>query len=261
MSQAGERDGRKQGGVVEAALRRPALRRDHRRSPQPRRACGLPVEQGQGEARRRLRLSLPAGMEAGRYRLGLRGVAVDVRDAAFNAGTNKLAGSIVSSDLVGEPAFHRDPAVDARLTANEGARRAPRTPEDPRRPDQARRVRRPRRLRRRWDRRVRHLQRHRHPLDKKDSLRLPKCRTSRKSTSLMKVRPSRRCQGWSGSGKEKESVRQRAPAGEGRSGDQRRDAGSGSGRRPDVDWPCGRGSDGWPVTGSTPYGRLMSPFS
>jgi N-acetylglucosamine-6-phosphate deacetylase len=103
MSQTGERDGRKQGGVVEAALLDDRLYAeiiaDLRHVPAELVWLGY-----RNKGREKLvavsDCLSPAGMEAGRYRLGdaEHGTFVDVREAAFVAGTDKLAGSIVSSD-------------------------------------------------------------------------------------------------------------------------------------------------------------------
>ncbi|MDP3176845.1 MAG: N-acetylglucosamine-6-phosphate deacetylase, partial [Spirochaetaceae bacterium] len=105
MSQAGERDGRKQGGVVEATLLEDRLYAeviaDLRHVP-----AELVLLAYRNKGKEKLvavsDCLSPAGMEAGRFRLGGadHGIDVDVREAAFVAGTDKLAGSIVSSDAL-----------------------------------------------------------------------------------------------------------------------------------------------------------------
>ncbi len=103
MSQAGERDGRKQGGVVEAALLDDRLYAeiiaDLRHVPAELVWLGY-KNKGREKIVAVSDCLSPAGMEAGRYRLGdaEHGIQVDVREAAFVAGTDKLAGSIVASD-------------------------------------------------------------------------------------------------------------------------------------------------------------------
>jgi len=105
MSAVGERDGRKQGGVAEAALLDDRLYAeviaDLRHVPEELLRLAY-----RNKGKERLILVSdclsPAGMETGRYRLGSQsaGIDVDVREAAFVAGTGRLAGSIAAADTL-----------------------------------------------------------------------------------------------------------------------------------------------------------------
>jgi N-acetylglucosamine-6-phosphate deacetylase len=119
MSSVGEREGRKQGGVVEAALLDDRLTAeviaDLRHVPSDLLRLAF-----KNKGRDRMALVsdclAPAGMPAGRYRLGAGGAAteIDVRDYAFVAGTDKLAGSLVSSiDLLRNAVSAGIPLADA----------------------------------------------------------------------------------------------------------------------------------------------------
>jgi len=105
MSSVGERGGRKQGGVAEAALYDDRLYAeiiaDLRHVPAELLKLAYKVK-----GRNRLVLVsdclAPAGGTPGRYRLGdpEKGAAVEVRDAAYLEGTTRLAGSVATADTL-----------------------------------------------------------------------------------------------------------------------------------------------------------------
>ncbi|MFA5006155.1 MAG: N-acetylglucosamine-6-phosphate deacetylase [Candidatus Izemoplasmatales bacterium] len=105
MSSVAERGGRKQGGVAEAALYDDRLYAeiiaDLRHVP-----AELLKLAYKAKGRERLLLVsdclAPAGAPSGSYRLGdpVSGTPVEVRDAAYLAGTTKLAGSVATTDVL-----------------------------------------------------------------------------------------------------------------------------------------------------------------